>query len=161
MTRNTVDRKAYHRIYMRTYVRNWRAKARGAVWQKSGGHCWYCGTVVALPLIHRSAPLQNAMHVEHLLPGGGDALENLVPSCRFCNLSKGKDDVEILRMRLWHRDAGIPVFTPEQRKWLGSVGFQFPAIQYEFWFERRSQPDAQLEPVPAGSTVRQHGGTGT
>ena len=45
--------------------------------------CQYCG----------KRPSQRDLNVDHVMPrsrGGGDSWENLVVSCRFCNLKKGR-----------------------------------------------------------------------
>jgi hypothetical protein len=49
----------------------------------SRGRCWYCGAT-----LH---PFKDFV-VEHVVPlcrGGNDDITNLVPSCSYCNQSKG------------------------------------------------------------------------
>ncbi|UQN10337.1 HNH endonuclease [Deinococcus sp. QL22] len=49
-------------------------------WQANGHRCWWCGEALAW----------TAIEFDHIIPvskGGGDK-ENLVPSCRGCNLKK-------------------------------------------------------------------------
>ncbi len=63
-------------------------KQRETVWQKSDGHCWYCGG--DLP--------KKGWHADHFEPvyrqggelwkPGNDAIENIVPACAPCNLFK-------------------------------------------------------------------------
>lgn len=56
---------------------------RAEVWAKTDGHCWHCKK--------RLNPFSD-FHVDHVMPrsmGGSDLIENLVPSCAACNLSKG------------------------------------------------------------------------
>lgn len=76
---------------------------RADVWDKSRGHCWYCG--VAMHPFHN-------FHVDHFIPvadGGSNDLMNLVPSCQSCNARKGARTAEYLRRflgtgRFWFED---------------------------------------------------------
>ena len=52
------------------------------VYQRAKNCCEYCRTCQRV--------CGQAMHVEHIDPAGGDALENLCLSCPSCNLSKAK-----------------------------------------------------------------------
>jgi 5-methylcytosine-specific restriction endonuclease McrA len=55
------------------------------VWATTGGRCIYCCRLVDFSGLE-------AFHVDHFIPrsaGGSDRLENLVPACSSCNLSKG------------------------------------------------------------------------
>jgi 5-methylcytosine-specific restriction endonuclease McrA len=50
---------------------------------RDGFQCQYCG----------KRPSHRDLNVDHIVPrsrGGGDSWENLVVSCRFCNLKKGR-----------------------------------------------------------------------
>lgn len=61
---------------------------REKVWCKTGGYCWHCGC--ALTQEHRKP---NSFHVDHLKLvrfGGTSHIDNLVPSCRSCNLKRSK-----------------------------------------------------------------------
>lgn len=52
------------------------------VLNKTGGYCSYCGRV-----------LDDTFHIDHLKPkclGGSNNINNYVPACWRCNLSKGK-----------------------------------------------------------------------
>lgn len=64
---------------------------RGRVLEKTRGFCFYCGD-----------PLVKGWHVDHMTPisnGGTDAMSNLVPACRECNVDKHGDTVEEYRIR--------------------------------------------------------------
>ena len=59
------------------------SRRRREVFEKSGGRCFYCGTVLRL---------DGKWHADHMKPRalmGPDDLINLVPSCVPCNLAKG------------------------------------------------------------------------
>lgn len=66
-----------------------------AVFEKTGGFCWYCG-VQLQPL--------GVWEVEHQTPrsrGGSDSLDNLVAACRPCNARKGNRTVDEYRRSLF------------------------------------------------------------
>lgn len=63
------------------------------IFMKYHGHCAYCGRPLKM----------KAMTVDHLVPkskGGGNSIENLMPSCRDCNTAKAADNLEMLRISL-------------------------------------------------------------
>lgn len=69
---------------------------REAVYAKTGGYCWYCGTKFP------TAYGQLLMEIDHIIErasGGTDSLDNLVPCCSECNLIKGDRGVRYLRYR--------------------------------------------------------------
>ncbi|MBY8063567.1 HNH endonuclease [Vibrio fluvialis] len=95
------------------------SKKRQAIWDKSGGKCWYCGcelpekgwhadhfepvlrTLEIVPREQRKNP--HMMEFRH--DGGFDRPEldnkdNLVPSCAPCNLFKGTWSLEGFRRQL-------------------------------------------------------------
>jgi len=113
---------------------------RKAIWDKTGGHCYYCGLALTpdgQEII--SGPYQSWMEVDHVTPraqGGIDTVENLVPSCRACNCSKGNKSLDEYRSFVAIKKSGRPNMSREIVAWLDSVGFQFPALPiHRFWFE--------------------------
>jgi 5-methylcytosine-specific restriction endonuclease McrA len=73
------------------------AEKRVAVWQKTAGHCAYCGA---------DLHLQNEWVVDHIIPrsrGGRNDLANLIASCAYCNGSKWGRTVEEWRQWLLAR----------------------------------------------------------
>lgn len=55
---------------------------RSAVWDKTGGTCWYCKKPIN--------PYDD-FQVDHVIPvakGGANRIDNLVPCCQACNASK-------------------------------------------------------------------------
>ena len=88
-------------------------KRRRAIWDKSGGRCWYCGCPLS----------EKGWHADHVEPierklqyqfGKGlfttdecrrpdrDTEGNLVPTCASCNIQKGSLSVEEFRYKLEH-----------------------------------------------------------
>lgn len=85
---------------------------RSAVWQKTAGRCFYCGT--------QTDPFKT-FWIDHMRPrsrGGNDELENLVPSCLTCNRRKGKRTVEQFRQMIarYHRLATTKEFADYRRE---------------------------------------------
>lgn len=67
---------------------------RLSIYNRYSGHCAYCG---------QHMKLKN-MTVDHLMPqskGGGNNIENLMPSCRECNAMKAADSLETFRLRFF------------------------------------------------------------
>jgi hypothetical protein len=56
------------------------AEMKRQVFARAKGCCEYCQTC--------EHNIGQPMHVEHIIPDGGDTLENLCLSCASCNLSK-------------------------------------------------------------------------
>lgn len=77
-------------------------RRRREVFEKSGGRCFYCGTVLTL---------DGKWHIEHQMPRalmGADELPNLVAACAPCNLAKSdKTALEFLATQT------------DERSWLG------------------------------------------
>ena len=66
---------------------------RKKVYEKTNGHCYYCSYKLRLSENDLSGnsniPL---MQIDHFIPktlGGGNEIDNLFPSCNFCNSVKG------------------------------------------------------------------------
>ena len=62
---------------------NHRADIRSQVWKACGGACHHCGKALD-PFLD--------FHLDHYIPlarGGQDAIENLVGSCKACNIARG------------------------------------------------------------------------
>ena len=60
---------------------------RSAAWGKTNGRCHHCDIDLTTEK-HRI----NSFHVDHVIPvsrGGTSHIDNLVPACRTCNMSKG------------------------------------------------------------------------
>ncbi len=75
-------------------------KKKLKIFWKYGGHCAYCGKkldISADPFDH------DELIIDHLIPridGGTNDIDNLMPSCRVCNLRKKNKSLRNFRMRL-------------------------------------------------------------
>lgn len=77
-------------------------KKRAMVHAKYGGHCAYCGTDIILKKMevdHRN-PKFHWEPGPQQWPGSADDLDNLEPSCHFCNHYKGAYEFEQFRENL-------------------------------------------------------------
>jgi CRISPR/Cas system Type II protein with McrA/HNH and RuvC-like nuclease domain len=81
------------------------------IWNKTKGKCFYCGK-----------DLQDSnTHIDHFYPkahGGRDIVENYVPSCRSCNLSKRDLDVLSFKEKYIYKTLSVRPFTSKQRMFL-------------------------------------------
>ena len=83
------------------------SRLRAAVWDKTGGRCWYCGA--------QTNPFRDFAidHQRAQSQGGTDTLDNLVPACRSCNTRKNNRSVDYLRRRLGRDNADLYRFYGE------------------------------------------------
>lgn len=138
-------------------------KKRKAIWDKSGGKCWYCGcdlpekgwhadhfeAIVRSPVItgyetvKRETYLGVDMSYQRPIYGISikneslDTQDNLVPSCAPCNLMKGKLSVD-----------GFRNLIADQKRMLLSKPFLRNAVRFKvinlseepivFWFEENN-----------------------
>ncbi|WP_373232120.1 HNH endonuclease [Cohnella sp.] len=137
------------------------SKKRKAIWDKSGGLCWYCGTT--LP--------ERGWHADHFEPLGRrpilinreyqknesgrivgfteaeekrppshperDNLENLVPACQSCNTLKGMGSIEGFRRQIAQFINSLNRYTNQYK-----IAKKYGLVQeidkpVTFWFERR------------------------
>lgn len=109
---------------------NWAHRGKW-LWDKTDGHCAYCGVAFLSP---------QDMTVDHLHPrsrGGDNSRENRFPCCASCNRTKGKRPLYYLREALQRTANGRPKFTEEQVSYLRRCGFDFPQEDpFQFYWER-------------------------
>ena len=126
-------------------------KQRQQVWDKSDGHCWYCGCELPLKGWHADhvEPIRRYKDfritdkcVEHFSSCDNphlDTVENMVPACKKCNLFKGVYSVEDFRKEIGHqvdraRSYSVNFRTAER---FGLIEIKIAPIV--FWFERQTQ----------------------
>jgi 5-methylcytosine-specific restriction endonuclease McrA len=114
-------------------------KKRQQVWEKTEGHCAYCGIALTPRGIHAASEFC-IDHIDARTHGVNHDLDNLAPACRTCNEQKWKFSLEEYRKRFTQR--GRPCFTKEHIAHLESLGLilppDFPCYpRYLFWFEHQ------------------------
>lgn len=109
---------------------------KAMLWEKSGGHCWYCGD-----------ELKNGWIIEHVHPrskGGSYHIDNLVPACRSCNVIKSNKSLDEFKKLLQHKLVNAPKFTREQLEYLLNTLGVDPYVTEggdlaPFWFEKEGK----------------------
>lgn len=124
---------------------------QAAVWEKTGGRCWYCGKQTrrvdwADVMNQRNkdgtkkSDNDHWFTIEHVIPlslGGTNNIDNLLPACRKCNCTKNKKTIGEYREYVSRMRVGAPAFTDEQIEYLRENGIELPEIeQVIFWGER-------------------------
>lgn len=111
-----------------------------AVFQKTGGHCGYCGCTLDF----------ESFTADHILPrskGGGNEISNLLPCCNPCNRSKAARSIEEFRLVVAAREVGCGIFTASQLLYLKDAG-AFPVLnipeEYFFYFEKIEVNNASI-----------------
>ena len=83
---------------------SWQA-LRKKVYERAQGCCEYCQT--------SEVNTGQTMHVDHIEPAGGDALDNLCLACWNCNTSKHKTTTAIDP----DTQELVPLFSPRSQSW--------------------------------------------
>ena len=109
-----------------------------AVWDKTDGHCWYCGVQTEMTT-HSTLRQYTIDHIASWRHEDDHTLPNLVPACRQCNARKSGRSLEAYRALLSRQ--GIPRFTEAHIAYLQQLGVQLPRNfpcypVITFWFER-------------------------
>lgn len=127
--------------------KQWSKIKMQAVWDKTGGHCWYCGTELFIGDAKDVASrllMRQWFCIDHINPktkGGSNDLSNLLPACWICNSSKSYKTLEEYRMMVAVRELNIPYFNKDQVLWLRNRGFDFIEVEaIKFWGEIQKQP---------------------
>jgi len=76
---------------MDEYLRRKREK----LWEMTKGRCWYCGDELI--------PQFDLDHITPRKNGGSNRIDNLVPSCKTCNMSKGALSLDEFRRKIGRR----------------------------------------------------------
>lgn len=91
---------------------------RQKIYDKYGGHCAYCGCEIefkamqvdhVISQLNRESTMKNRHFLEDWIPGflrhltydDLHHIDNLMPSCRSCNLYKSAMRLEVFRRELW------------------------------------------------------------
>lgn len=116
---------------------------RKAVWDKTGGRCWYCGkqTVTATPNAanRKSGDSNDWFTLDHIVPqidGGDDSADNFLPCCMGCNRQKRSMSIDEYRSHIARKINNVPKFTDEQIEYLSLHGLNLPEVErHTFWGE--------------------------
>lgn len=95
------------------------AKMRKAIFDKYGGRCAYCARVLTPD--DKVNNVSQRFHCDHIVPlsrGGTNDLGNFNPACWKCNNWKSSFTVDEFRAVVAFTQAGAPIFSGPQRKWL-------------------------------------------
>lgn len=113
-------------------------KKRQAIWDKSGGKCWYCGC--ELPerwdADHFHPVIRNPSTGEMLIPEL-DVMENLVPSCKPCNNFKHSYDIEGFRWTINEQFENVPKNSTGMRQLMRLSLVDIESKPVIFWFEKQ------------------------
>lgn len=112
-------------------------KQRKEVYNKSDGHCWYCG-----------CDLPDKWHVDHVEPvirnyGGKidpamshlDTVDNMVPACPPCNMFKGTSSIERFRKHIERLPDILDTYSVKYRNAIRFNMLQDMREPATFWFE--------------------------
>lgn len=121
---------------------------RRAIWDKSGGKCWYCGCDLPEKGWHADhfEPIRRNFKYENYdlkydgtsLHPERDTEENKVPTCASCNIQKGPLTVDQFREKITGFINSLNLYHTQY-----SVAKRYGLIQETpqpivFWFERRT-----------------------
>lgn len=72
---------------------------RRKIWNKSNGHCWYCGIEIGEKGWHADhfIPVVRDLTTNKMTKKELDTIDNLVPACASCNIQKGSMPIESWR----------------------------------------------------------------
>ena len=124
---------------------------RKAIWDKSGGKCWYCGCELPERGWHADhfEPIRrNFKYENHEIKHDGtsihperDTEENKVPCCAPCNIMKGSLPLESFRLTIENFKRSLNLYVT-QYKFAKRYGLITETEQpVVFWFERRETHD--------------------
>ena len=111
---------------------------RETIFNKSGGHCWYCGCQLQKKGWQADHFYPVVRVGDKMLYPELDVIENLVPSCAPCNNFKSSSDIEGFRFRTNEQFLNIQKTSTGLRQLirLGLVEIEIKTIL--FWFEKKN-----------------------
>ncbi|TPM92714.1 HNH endonuclease [Mesorhizobium sp. B2-1-3A] len=96
-----------------------RSDRRQAVWNRTGGRCFYCDCGLIDDFATGRPDRRFDMQIDHMTPekrGGSDVASNLVPACRACNSAKSSMTVDEYRLWLMLTQGRAPISFPGERR---------------------------------------------
>ncbi len=113
-------------------------RKRQSVWDKSKGHCWYCGGKLGERWdADHFHPVIRHPGTKKMLCPELDVIDNLVPSCKPCNLFKHANTIEGFRYVINEQFDNVPKNSTGMRQLmrLGLVEIERKPVM--FWFEQQ------------------------
>lgn len=106
-------------------------KFRASIYEKTGGHCYYCGT-------HLTPKNASVDHIVPVSKYGTDDITNLIGACVSCNKRKKNHSMESFRVLQSRLNQHIPLFSKDQIEFLEKNGFKAHVPTPElFWWEKQ------------------------
>ncbi len=120
---------------------------RRAVFDKTNGFCWYCGTYLNFSSTRvRSGDVMIVDRIVAPSRGGTNHIDNLVPACRRCSTIVNNSSLEKLRVTLTWLDTQTQPFTEEQCRYVEYLtGVDIRPEPYKFFFEKIRDGDTTVE----------------
>lgn len=114
---------------------------RRSIYEKSNGHCWYCGTKLGergWHIDHVEPVVRNHVTGEPLYPER-DCFENKVPACASCNINKHSMPLESWREIIKGYVKSLNRDSTQYRlaKRFGLI--EEKEIEVKFWFEENNK----------------------
>lgn len=109
-----------------------------AIHKKTDGLCAYCGCELESAETNNHPRQYTVDHLHPTSKGGSNGVENLIPSCRVCNVTKGNRELEVFRLNMTWKRVGCEPLTERQVDYLRACDVDVDAIlppAYVFHFE--------------------------
>lgn len=113
---------------------------RRAIYDKSNGHCWYCGCKLDEKGWHADhfEPIRRNWWTNTSLHPERDSEENRVPACASCNIQKGSLSLEAFRDKIQNFPMSLQRYHTQY-----SVAKRYGLIketdkEVKFWFEQNN-----------------------
>lgn len=114
---------------------------RKKIWDKSNGHCWYCGVKLGESgwhVDHFEPVVRHLITGEHLYPER-DTIDNKVPACASCNINKNSYPLESWRSMIENFIVSLNRDSTQYKlaKRFGLV--EETGLKVKFWFEENKE----------------------
>ena len=116
-------------------------KKRQLVYEKFNGKCAYCGKILLVDNSMFWKPHPDAFVIDHVTPktkGGNNHIDNLLPSCNYCNSVKYNKSITQFKEYFFSKLTKQPLFNQEQKEYLLNYGLDLFSFfnDCNFYFEK-------------------------